>query len=110
AQDHTVALEFSTRQGDHFASRLIKIDQLAGPILLAKERTQSRNHVSRAMSIANGAARGFTRAVDVWRISVQHTHARTRVRDNARQRLIDFVRDRSCQSSETHGSRYVREL
>ncbi len=83
AQKHTIALELSTRQCNDFACRLVKIDQLAGHILLAEERTQSCDHVSRAVSIANCAPRGFTRAVDVWRIRVQHAHTRTRVCDNA---------------------------
>ena len=58
-----------------------------------------------AVAIANRPPRGFARAVDVRRIGVQHPQARAGVGDDARERLIDLMRDRGGQGAQGRDSR-----
>ena len=78
--------------------------------LLAEQRAQSRDHVGRAVAVANRAPRGFARAVDIGRIGGQHPQTGAGVGDDARQRLVDFVRDRRRQCAEARDPGHVREL
>ena len=77
---------------------------------MSEEGAQSCDHISRAAAVANCTLSSFSRAVHVGRLSVQHSHTGAGVGDDARQRLIDLMRDRSRQSSQTHDPRYVREF
>ena len=79
-----VSLKVTQRQRDDFPRDLVQIQQFERELLLAEQRTQSCDHIRRAVAIANGPPRGFARAVDVRRIGIQHPKARTGVSDDAR--------------------------
>ena len=89
---------------------LVEVHRFGRGVLLAKERAQSRDHIRRTVAIANRAPRGFARAVDIWRIGGQHPQTGTGVGDDARQRLVDFVRDRRRQCSKARDPGHVCEL
>ena len=110
SQNHPAFLKFALQKRNHLVRGLVEIYRFVRRVLLAKERTQSRDHIRRTVGIANRAPRGLARAVDIWRIGSQHPQTGTGVGDDARQRLVDFVRDRRRQCSKARDPGHVREL
>src|SRR5216683_4692470 len=78
--------------------------------IVAKERTQSSDHLGGTVAIADRAPRGLARSSDIWRIGAQHSQTRAGVGNDARQGLIDFVRDRGGQRSKACDPGYSRKL
>ena len=79
---------------------LVEIQRLEGVLLPAEQPTQPSDHVGGPDAIANGPPRGFAGAVKIRRIGIQHPQAGAGIGDDARERLIDLVRDRRRQRSE----------
>ena len=75
AQVHSVAQQVAKHQLQHLARRLVQVHGLGRGGLLAEQRTQARDDVGGAVAVADGAARGFLRALDVQRIGRQHPQA-----------------------------------
>ena len=72
-----------------------RIDSRRG-FLLAIEGPQSRDHVHGAVAIAKNPPHGFACAFHIRWIAIQHPETRTDVGNDARERLVDLVGDRSC--------------
>ncbi|MES0150268.1 hypothetical protein NKJ95_23965 [Mesorhizobium sp. M0012] len=70
-QHHPVSLKIAGRQCNHLSRSLVQINWFDrwGPF--AEKRAQSCNHVRRTIAVADGAARGFLRDLDVWRVGRQ---------------------------------------
>ena len=98
--DHPVALKLAQRQRNHLSRGLVQIQRLLGEFLPAEQRTQPSDHIRGAIAVAYGPPRGLARTVDVGRSGIQHSQACSGVGDDARERLVDFVRDRRGQRSE----------
>jgi hypothetical protein len=109
-QDHPAPLEFAAGQRDHLPRGLVQVHRLRRRGLLREERAQPGDHVGRAVAVADRAPRGLARAVDVRRIGGQHAQAGAGVGDDARQRLVDLVRDRGGQGPEGRDPGHVGEL
>src|SRR6266436_3083110 len=106
----SLSLNFITRQRNQFSCGLIQIHRIGYGALFGKKRVQSRNHVRRTVAIADRSPCSFARAVDVWRVVGQQTQAGTGVGDDARERLIDLVRNRRRQRSKGRDAGNVCEL
>src|SRR5262249_42376312 len=66
--DDAVSLQVSQRERNDFLGSIIQVDWFDRKLLFAEESTQTCDHVGGAVAVANGAAGGFTGALDVWRI------------------------------------------
>ena len=109
-KNDAISLKVAQRQRDDLSRGVVQIERLQRELPLAEQRTQARDHVRRAVAIANRAPRGFARAVDVRRIGGQHPQTGAGVGDDARERLIDLMSDRGGQGAHGRDSRHMREL
>src|SRR5262249_19753112 len=66
--------------------------------------------VRRALAVPDGASRGIAGAGNIGWIGGKHTQACVGVRDDARERLIDFVGNRSGEDAKAHGAGRMREF
>ena len=96
-----VTSQVTRRESDDFSRGVVQVERLEHELLLAEQRAQASDHFRRAIAIAKRAPRRLARAINVGRRGIQHPHAGAGVRDDARQRLIHFVRDRSGQRAES---------
>src|SRR4051794_41896452 len=62
SQNHPASLKFALQKRNHLVCGLVEFYRFVRRVLLAKERTQSRAHIRRTVSIANRALRGLARA------------------------------------------------
>src|SRR5882762_7503246 len=108
--DNHGPLKFVGRQRQHLSCRVIQIDSFRRTALLDEERAQACNDICCAIPIADRAPYRFTGALEIWRISAKHPEAGASIRNDARQRLVDFVRNRRSQRAERCDSGYTREL
>jgi hypothetical protein len=92
--DHDpVVLQLAQRERDHFPRRIIQVYRLGRNFLPLEKGPQARDNLGGAIPIANRASRRFARTLDVRGIAVQHTQACAGIRHDARQRLVNFMRD-----------------
>jgi hypothetical protein len=94
-QNHAASLDLSQRQCRHLSNRFIQVHRFGRRLFLAVKRPQSRDYVRGPVAIANRAPGRFPRALDVWGIGGKHPQAGAGIGDDSRERLVDFVRDRS---------------
>jgi hypothetical protein len=77
---------------------------------LLNRNTQSLDHVRRALAIAKGSSNCFRTRRPRSEDRIQHPEAGARVVDDARERLVDLMRDRGGQCIQRRRSRYVGKL
>ena len=109
-QYYPASLQFASRQSNGLSRGLVQVDLYACGVGLHKERAQSRNDISCTIAVTNRPPRRCLRTIDVRRICSQHTKASAGVGDDARQRLVDLMRNRSCQGAKTGEPCYARKL
>ena len=100
-EDDPAALQVSRQQRNHLPDGVIQIQDLGGDGLVAEERPQTRDNVGGPFAIADRPTSSLERATDVGRIGREQPYTGAGVGDDARQRLIDLVRNRGGQCSKT---------
>jgi hypothetical protein len=71
-RNHLASLKFTSRQRNHLSNGLIQVHRFGRRVPLAKKGAQSRDYLGRTVAIPNRALRGLARAIDVWRVGIQH--------------------------------------
>ena len=82
-QHHPVSLKITRGQRNDLSRGVVQIHRFERELPLAEQRTQPRDHIRRAVAIANRPPRRFASAIEVWRIRTQHPQTRAGVGDDA---------------------------
>src|SRR5579872_4881466 len=108
--DHPIPPQFARHECNHLTRCLIYIDEFGYSSLSLKERPQAHDDIGGPISVSNRAESRIARTFDIRWIVVQHLQACLRIRNNACERLVYFMRNRSCQNAQTHDSGYVSKF
>ena len=99
-QDDAIPLKIGGRHRDDLPGGLVQVQWLERELPLGEQRAQPRNHIRGTVAIADRAARGFARTLDVRGSRIQHPKARTGIGNDAREGLIDLMGDRRRQRAQ----------
>jgi uncharacterized protein GlcG (DUF336 family) len=103
-------LQLAGRQGDHFARRVIEIDQFDGRRGLGEHRSQALDDIRGAVGVPDRPPRRFGGAVQIGRVGSQHPHAGAGVGQDSGQRLAHLVGDRGGHGIEGRDPGHMGEL
>src|SRR5271157_5617971 len=99
ADDHLPFLRFVPDERKDLPNGVVQVQLLAGRGRPLGQRPNAGDHFPGALAVANDVADSLTDFLHVRCISGQETQASAAVAHDARQRLVDFMRDRGGQFS-----------
>ena len=101
---------FGLGKADHVANHLVDVQRLLLGRRSAREGPNPRDHVARPPAVAGDGLQPVAHFVEIRRRPGQEAQAGVRVDDDARERLVDLVRDRRGHLSQGRDACDVRQL
>src|SRR5271165_4299552 len=97
---HAVPFRLVADEGEDFPDGLIQVQLFSRNLSLSCQGPNPSDHFSGSLPVADDPTGGFPGFFHVGRISGQPTQASAGVTHHARQRLVDFMRDRGGQFTQ----------
>ena len=107
---HSLSHCFILHQNDDLLNGLVNVEAHFLCIGFLYERSNARDHLTRPITIADNAAHGVPRFVEVWGRRRKPAQRGIGVCDDGGERLVDFMSDGGSHLSQSCHPRNVRQL
>ena len=109
-QCHSFLYDFVLREINDFLNDLVNIDARLFRIRFPHQRSNPSNHVTRPIAIADNAAHGLPRFIEVWSRPGKPAQRGTGICDDGGKGLVNFVGNGGRHLSQSRHPRDVKQL